>query len=402
MIEPFKASFLALLAQVPHKHYRYLYPQLSLANRLLGIVGPRGVGKTTLMLQFIKNKLAESLNKTLYFSADHIFFSQTSLVEFVHDAYFNHGIRYFFIDEIHQDKHWTQALKNIYDSYPEAHIMFSGSSSIDLIQGTYDLSRRAILRHLEGLSFREYLNFTTDSNHPVISAADLLQNAAQFDAFFLSLQPIKQHFNTYLREGYYPFIFSDEEDYYQRINRIIDKTIYEDIALFYKLKTENLHCMKRILSYLTTIPPGQVNTNNLARYLSMDNKTVFHYLTILSESGLIHLLHPQSSGNQMLRKVEKIYLNNTTLQYALNDQLASAVEMGTIRELFFIQSLMNSGIPVYYNKHGDFEIDSTIIEIGGKNKTRAQISQVGGLLVKDDITTSTPLTIPLYYWGFCY
>ncbi|MFI4955888.1 MAG: ATP-binding protein [Gammaproteobacteria bacterium] len=371
-------------------------------NRLLGIIGARGVGKTTLMLQYIKNSMTDELKHTLYFSADHIFFTNHTLVEFVHEAYFNEKIKYFFIDEIHKYQNWNQELKNIYDSYPEVKVMFSGSSSIDLIKGAYDLSRRALLKHLHGLSFREYLNFKTGSRYEPVPPAVLLANYQDLDRKFLSIEQLKRHFNDYLERGYYPFVFSDEEGYYQRINRIVEKTIYEDIANFYKLKTENLHYLKRILSYLATIPPGEVNTNNLARYLGVDNKTAYHYLHILSETGLVSLIYPQATGNQVLRKVEKIFLNNTTLHYALNEQLASPIEKGTIRELFFVQSLRSAGVDVFYNKQGDFMALDTVFEIGGKNKTRRQLSSSTGIVVKDDVLVSGQGVIPLYYWGFCY
>ncbi len=402
MIYDFRALFYRLLEQVPFEQFRYLFTEINLKNRLLGIVGGRGVGKTTLMLQYIKKNMGDDLKYTIYFSADHIFFSKQTLVQFVHDAYFNEGIKYFFIDEIHKYQNWNQELKNIYDSYPEVKVVFSGSSSIDLIKGTYDLSRRAILKHLYGLSFREYLNFKTGAHHDVRSVSDILLHYQVMDKDFSKIERIKHYFNDYLEQGYYPFLFSDEEGYYQRINRIVEKTIYEDIANFYKLKTENLHYLKRILSYLTTIPPGEANTNNLARYLSIDNKTAFHYLNILSEAGLVHLIYPDAKVNQMLRKIEKIFLNNTTLQHALNVQLASPIEKGTIRELFFIQSLCNAGIDVFYTKQGDFLAMDTVFEIGGKNKKRQQLSSVGGLLVKDDILTSLTGVVPLHYFGFTY
>lgn len=402
MIEVLRVIFYTLLEKTNFKQNRYLYPEINLKNKLMGIVGPRGVGKTTLMLQFIKNELADQLNNTLYFSADHIFFTRTTLVEFVHDLYFNENIKYFFIDEIHKYKNWEQELKNIYDSYPEIRVIFSGSSSIDLIKGTYDLSRRVILKQLHGLSFREYLNFKTGSAHSAIPATDLLLQYQTLDKQFLAIDQLKRHFNDYLEHGYYPFIFSDEEGYYQRINRIIDKTIYEDIANFYHLKTENLHYLKKILSYLATIPPGEVNINNLARNLSIDNKTAFHYLNILNESGLAHMIYPQATGNQLLRKVEKVFLNNTTLHYALNEQLASPIDKGAIRELFFIQSLLTAGVDVFYSKVGDFMALDTVFEIGGKNKTSRQLQGHAGFILKDDILTSSNGVIPLYFWGFCY
>lgn len=402
MIEILRSTFYTLLEATKLTTYRYLYSQFNTNNRLTGIIGPRGVGKTTLILQYIKNNWT-SFDAVLYFSADHLYFSKTTLLEFVHETHLQDKVQYYFIDEIHKYKNWNQELKNIYDSYPNVKVIFSGSSSIDLVKGTYDLSRRVKLYHLEGLSLREYLNFKNNKNYEPIVFADMLKDYNKLDPKLSLIEGIKRDFIEYLKYGYYPFVFEDKSSYYEKINRIIEKTIYEDIADFYKLKTENLYHFKRILNYLSTIPPRKINTHNLAKNLGINDQTAFEYLKILGESGLSRLMYPKASGNQILRKPEKVFLNNTTLHYAINEQLAQDVEIGSIRELFFIQALQNAGVKVFYSSVGDYEVSDVIFEIGGKNKKNKQIrSAEHGFLVQDDILMSKPNILPLYYLGFCY
>ena len=185
--------------------------------------------------------------------------------------------------------------------------------------------------------------------------------------------------------------------------QIIDKTIYEDIANFYNLKTINLHLFKKLLNFLASITPGGSNIHNIGKNLSIDDKTVSHYFSHLQETGLVHLIYPQEGGNMGLRRPEKIFLNNTNLQYALGQHLGSSIEIGAIRELFFIQSTKNAGLDIFYHKKGDYEINGSIFEIGGKNKTRAQIkNESSAFLVKDDSMIFRQGEIPLLYFGFLY
>lgn len=397
------AAYQRLLETLTVTKHRYLYSSFNIKSRLTGIVGPRGVGKTTLMLQYIQENL-HGKTPVIYFSADHIIFNQYTLLDCVDHFYQTNDIRLFFIDEIHKYKNWQQEIKNIYDSYPTVKVVFSGSSSIDLIHGSYDLSRRARLYFLHGLSFREFLNFKTGQDIPPISFDDLLAKK-HTDNINLSLIPqVQGHFKEYLKYGYYPFYFEEPETYYERILRIIDKSIYEDIASFYNLKTESLHLFKKIIIFLSTIPPGNINTHNLAKNLSIDDKTASHYLTILNQVGLIRLVYSVENGNAQLRKPEKIFLDNTTLFHVLQETTNGNPEVGTVRELFFLQSMMNASIKVHYNKIGDFETHNAIFEIGGKNKTAHQIkgSKKPAFLVKDDILLGEKNAIPLFYFGFLY
>jgi predicted AAA+ superfamily ATPase len=401
MFSSLQMIYQRLLNEVNSTHHRFLYHQFSLDSRLTGLIGPRGVGKTTLLLQTIKNRFKHK--PTFYFSADHIYFAQKTIYAFIEELYLNEGITVFFIDEIHRYANWSQELKNIYDGFPAIQVIFSGSSSLDIIKGGYDLSRRAKLYLLPGLSFREYLNFYTDQKLEPISFDDLVSNHQQYDLLLSSIPRIKGHFNDYLKQGYYPFQKEDPLHYHEKLLAVIDKTIYEDIANFYRLKTENLLHFKRILFFLASIPPGSVSIHNIARNLSLDDKTIANYLILLKDTGLISFVFPSGSGNAVLRRPEKIFIHNTNLHFAITGTVNGKIETGTVRELFFIQSFMGVEKTPNHNKIGDYVVDNFIFEIGGKNKTTQQVKdQTNAFLVKDDIIVSRRRDIPLMLFGFLY
>lgn len=396
-------TFHRLIENLDLSQTRYLYPSFNLNNRLTGLIGPRGVGKTTLMLQYIKNELFKE-GKTFYFSADLIYFQQTTLLEFVSDLHLIEGYQIIFIDEIHKYQGWNQELKNIYDSFPSLKIVFSGSSMLDLITGSHDLSRRAKLYHLNGLSFREYLNFTLDLNLKPVTFSDIIENSAPSLIQLKGVERILPVFDEYLKKGYYPFVFEDPHSYYEKISRVIDKTIYEDIANYYNLKTPNLHYFKSLLTYLCSIPPGDLNMHNLAKHMGIDHKTVEHYVSILSSVGLIRAMLPYGAGSSVLRKPLKVLLNNTNLIHTLHQYLSQEPSKGMERELFFVQTLQNAGIGIFYSNQADYRTSDIVFEIGGKNKTRDQLKTVKetAFLVKDGILHPMKGEIPLFLFGFLY
>ena len=397
-----KLVFERLLEEVSTKHYRFLYHEFNLENRLTGLIGPRGVGKTTLMLQYIKNHFFD-LSNVFYFSACHIYFNSTTLYAFVEELNLTEGIDTFFIDEIHQYKNWNQELKNLYDGFPSIKIVFSGSSSLDLIKGGYDLSRRVKLYSLPGLSFREYINLQTGSDLKPISFVDLVENYRTFDAMLARIPKIKGLFQEYLHQGFYPFYRENPLSYYEKLLYIIDKTIYEDIAEFYNLKTANLHYFKKILNFLANIEPGTVSVHNLGKNLSIDDKTAMNYLLSLKETGLLNLVYASEGGNASLRRPEKIFLNNTNLQYAIQGKIHTPVKLGSVRELFFIQSFLNAGLEVFHSRKGDCRVENYLFEVGGKNKTRAQIKgEQKALVISDELMVSRKGYVPLMLAGFLY
>jgi len=401
--ELLQSAYHHLIKNLQLNTHRFLYSQFNLNSRLTGIIGPRGVGKTTLMLQYIKEHHYVK-QEAFYFTADHIYFNQTTMLEYVNKLYYEQGVRYVFIDEIHKYQNWEQELKNIYDTLTTVHLVFSGSSSLDLIKGTYDLSRRVRLYHLPGLSFREYLYLQSNKELSTVKLKNLLSEPMQYNANLSQVEKILGDFKDYLHHGYYPFVFEDETTYYEKVIRIIEKTIYEDIAEYYKLKTENLHYLKKIISFLASIPPGEINVHNIAKNLGIDFKTAFSYLTMLQETGLVRMLYSSQGGNHILKKPEKIFLHNTSLLYALNKMRGLEPPIGNVRELFVLQSVMDAGHQGHYSPEGDISVEGSILEIGGKNKSMAQFNKnkTVGVLVKDNITAATAHVIPLYYFGFLY
>ena len=207
-----------------------------------------------------------------------------------------------------------------------------------------------------------------------------------------------------MNSGYYPFVFEDEESYHEKILNIIDKTIYQDISEFYKLKTENLIIFKKILSFLATIPPGELNRNTISKLTGTDNKTVQSYLNILAETGLVQLVSENKTGSNMLKTKEKLFLENPNLYKAISKEAGQDYKTGTMREVFFIKMLENSGRKVFYSNIGDFVVDGINFEIGGKNKDKKQIRNdiAKSFVVKDDILYGSKQEIPLYLFGFLY
>lgn len=419
MLEKFISTYYRLLNSTKYETRRYLYKDFNLNSRMTGLTGPRGTGKTTLMLQYIKNEIDDK-SKCIYASLDSVYFSNSSLVQFVDELYEVYGIRYFFLDEVHKYSNWNQELKNIYDSYPEAKVVFSGSSSIDLVRDTYDLSRRGVIYRLAGLSFREYLDFRGIHRSKAIEFEELLKNSSEIQAELGQVERIRGHFKDYLSFGYFPFFLDavllpgntdalvepeiDTSVYSRKLFRIIEKVIYEDISSYYRVRTENLGYFKRILAYTATIPPGELNRNNIARNIGLDNKTVRNYLTILQETGLLALIASKKAGSNLLKQTEKVYLDNPNLYRAVVDEIGHSSSVGSIREIFFINMIRNSGKQLFYSRAGDFEVENRVFEIGGRGKSwkQSRNNLSNAYLVKDDILYGGNREIPLYLFGFLY
>ncbi len=393
-----------LLNQTASDFKRFLFDKINWEERIIGIVGPRGVGKTTLMLQYLKEKYAGE-TEALYFAADNVLFKTGDLVELARDFYLNYGGRLICIDEIHRFPNWNQELKNIYDSFPNLKIIFSGSSSLNLVRGKYDLSRRAVIYSLPGLSFREYLSFMGYMEEKVISPEELFKDYYKISLKLSQNDRILKYFRQYLGQGYYPFFrqAGDKTSYFYKIQNTIDKSIYEDIGGFYNLKTVNLITFKQILQFLVTISPGEVNINKLAKSLGRNFATIAEYLDILQESNLVRYLLSDKSGHAMIRRARKIYPDNPDLVLALSKDLGKEVSRGMLRELFVLNQLQNSGNKPSFTSKGDFALGQKVIEVGGKNKDKHQISEFkDSYLVLDNILTAEKGKIPIYLFGFLY
>ncbi len=388
-----------LISHSTPTHRRHLFESFSTSRRLAGLIGPRGTGKTTLMLQWIREK--ENPDLCMYASLDHIYFSVHSLLDFVRDMHQLEGRNLFFLDEAHKYPGWNRELKNIYDSFPDIRIVFSGSSSLDLLKGQYDLSRRGMIYRLNGLSFREFILFKTGAAPKAFSFDDLIKGTMEISRELSAFPRIRGLFQEFLSTGYYPFYFEDPETYRARILNTIEKTIFEDIANFYSMNTNMLHVFKRLLAYLASVPPGEMSVNTLARNLEIDHKTVSSYLQMMQETSLIHSLALEKEGKAGLRTSEKVLLENPNLYFAIAKETGLEPSIGILRETFFINALRGVGIPVHYSKGGDYRAKGKIFEIGGPSKTARQLSGAkNGILVKDGPLMAAPGEIPLYLFGF--
>jgi uncharacterized protein len=403
-IQNIKEIQFLLLEKVDLAFKRHIYDDIDFSQRLIGLVGPRGVGKTTLILQYIKEKYAGS-EKALYFAADNVLFKKGDLFEFAREFYLKQGGRLLCVDEIHRYPDWNQELKNTYDAFPELKIIFSGSSSLDLVKGQYDLSRRGVIYKLSGLSFREYLAFSQNIIFESFTFKHLIDHYQEIAKNIASENDILKHFNDYLLSGYYPFWMETKnlKLYYLQINNTIDKAVYEDIGSFYKLKTENLIVFKNILAFLAGITPGSFSVNKLASSLGKNHATISEYLKILAEAGLIRFLAKGKGGHAQIRRAEKVFLDNTNLAAALGEALGLVPEIGTQRELFALNQLQAGGNMPVYTEKGDLAVDNYILEIGGRNKSFSQIGRDrNSFLVLDDILVADHRKIPLYLLGFLY
>ncbi len=393
-----------LLKDIDLSFKRFLYDEIDFNQRLIGIIGPRGVGKTTLILQYLKEKYYKDEN-ALYFLADNVLFKKGDLLSLAREFYLKHGGRLICIDEIHRYENWNQELKNIYDTLPDLKIIFSGSSSLNLVKGKYDLSRRGVTYNLGGFSFREYLLFEKKIDIKKFSIDKLIKDYRKISIDLMEVKSILKDFNEYLTTGYYPFFkeTGSRQLYFQQINNIIDKIIYEDIASSYSLKTQNLVIFKQILCFLATISPGEINVNKLASSLEKNHATISEYLNILEEASLIRFLPIGKAGHSLIRRAKKVFLDNTNLAQAINNNLGGTIDKGTTRELFVLNQLQNAGYIPIYASGGDLSVNGYTFEIGGKNKDKRQIKGIKkSYLVLDDIIVADKNKIPLYLFGFFY
>lgn len=391
-----------LLQEVVPSYRRKFYDDFKMESRFMGVVGGRGVGKTTFLLNFLREHYAGS-SQALYISADNLYFVEHTLMETADQFVKEFDGQILCIDEIHRYQNWNQELKNIYDSYPRLSLIFSGSSSINLVKGKADLSRRAILKPMYGFSFREFLEIQEKKSYPVLSLSRLVIDH-QKQAQKLGQTPkLLGHLKNYLKQGYYPTFLElkSYEAYKESLKNIIDKIIYEDISSFYSLYTSNLEVLKKIIYFFATAQPGSVNINRLAASLKKDYTTIADYVQILRETGLLRFLLADKQGHALVRQAEKIFLDNTNLLFALNEEIGKEPLAGLVRELFVLASLQNAGCHVFAAKQADFACQNFIFEIGGKSKKSAFIqANEQSYIVKDDILAADKKTIPLYLFGF--
>ena len=378
------------LKGTPTDFLRYRYHQIKWNGRAFGLVGPRGVGKSTMLLQYIKQNLSPT--DTLYVSADHLYFSEHKLVELA-DRFVKMGGKHLFIDEIHKYEGWSRELKQIYDSYEDLQLVISGSSILDIYKGLADLSRRMPIYTMQGLSFREYLSLFHHIQVPAYSMDDILAHKA----ILPDIDHPLPYFHDYLRKGYYPF--GKDEEYEMELMQVINQTMEVDIPQHIQANISLGRKLKSLLMVVAQSVPFKPVMQRLAEATGINRNDIANYLIYMERAGTIAQLRDTTGGIRGLGKVEKLYLDNTNLIYTLAPHHA---EIGNIRETFFMNQMRVQN-DIVSSKISDFEIDGKIFEIGGRKKGQKQIeSATDGYIVKDDIESGYANVIPLWAFGLNY
>lgn len=387
------------LNSIDDRFFRSLYEQLDWSQRMFGITGLRGVGKTTLLLQFLKYKV-ENENQALYVSADHPWFFDQTLYELA-GQFTKYGGKILLIDEIHKYEDWSRELKTMYDGNPELQIIFTASSALNILQGEADLSRRALTYELPGLSFREYLGLFHQQELPSFTLNEIIDAPAEVAKNITErIKPLPL-FRSYLNTGYFPFAASEPKETFQRkLNQVINTVLESDLQLIEGYSAANTFKIKKLLGVIAESVPFEPNISKIAQRLELGRDTVKVYLQNLQKARMLNLLQQATKGVAALQKPDKIYMENSNLAFALKQH----PKTGAIRETFFVNQLKNAGHAVALAKKGDFLVNEKwTFEIGGAGKTDHQIKGVeNARLALDDLEHPFLNRIPLWLFGFLY
>lgn len=396
-IQPLYDSYHRKIAKIDLRFKRYLYSQINWKARIISIKGARGVGKTTLLLQHITENY-EEIDQTLYTSLDNLWFATHSLMDLV-DWADRHGISRLYLDEVHRYEGWFQALKNIYDDYPDMSIVYTSSSLLVLDNATVDMSRRQTSYIMYGLSFREYLELEGIFNTEAIPLNDILMHHVRKAMDIVGSIKVTPLFEAYLSHGYYPFYRESMEDFPSRLRETVTVVIDSDLPSVENITYETLQKVKKLLMIISEHVPFEPNMSELWRQLSTDNESGLKMLYALNKAQVLALLTAKTKNYKSLTKPDKIFLGNPNLMHVL----CPKVDKGNERETFFI-SQMRVLHDVSYPKQGDFLIDDKhLFEVGGKGKTFEQIANVpDSYLAVDDTEVGSGSRIPLWMFGFLY
>lgn len=370
--------------------HRYLYNDVNWNARMIAITGARGVGKSTMVLQYLKTQISDC--KVLYISADHTFFTTHTLVE-VADDFSKEAGSLLVIDEVHKYPDWSRELKQIYDTHQDMKVIFTGSSVLDIIDGVADLSRRVLHYTMYGLSFREYLGLFHHISVPKYSLEEILDGKAHIEGM---LHPLPA-FREYLSEGYYPFAI--EGDFPLRMQNVITKTIESDIAQYAGLRATTAKKLKKMLAVISGLAPYKPNADNLALEIGISRNSVQDYLSLLERAQLIGQLRDDTGGIRGLGKVEKVYIDNPSLMRVLS---GGKTDVGNMRETFFYNQMRVKN-DVISSRQSDFKVEKYTFEVGGRKKGKKQIEDIpDSFIVKDDIEFAQGNVIPLWAFGLNY
>ncbi len=390
-------QFYEKYASIQTSNVRSFIDTIDWSNRFIGIKGSRGVGKTTLLLQYIRLNFKPN-STVLYVSLDSLYFLENKLYDLAYNFY-KRGGEFLAIDEVHKYPNWAIELKNIYDNMPDLRVVFTGSSLLQLNKANADLSRRAVMYVMPGLSFREFLKFETKINFKVYTIDEVLKHHIEIAiGIKQKIKPLK-YFDNYLDYGYYPFYLENKESFHQKLSEILLTVLEVDIPQYAHIQTSNIIYLKKLLAVISNSTPFKPNMNSLSERTGISLNTMKLYLKLLSDAELLQLLYVENKGINSLNKPEKIFLNNSNLM----KNLSLNANTGNIRETFFFNQLSKKN-NVNASKNTDFYVNEKYsFEIGGKNKSRKQLKNIdNSYVVKDNIEIGSDNSIPLWLFGFLY
>ena len=396
-LQPLFDNYHRKLAKIDLRFKRYLYSQINWKARLIGIKGPRGVGKTTMLLQHILENY-EDVDKTLYASLDDLWFSSHTLMELIDWAY-QHGITRLYLDEVHRYDQWSINLKNIYDNYPDMSIVYTSSSLLIMDNANVDLSRRQTIYTLYGMSFREFLSYEGIINLDAVTFDDLLNNHVRYAIQITKDIKVTPLFESYLEYGYYPFYRESIEDFPIRLRETISVVIENDLPAVENVSFETVQKVKRLLMIISERVPFEPNMSELWGLLATNNELGLRMLYALDKAQILGLLTSKPKNYRYLYKPDKIFLGNSNLMHVL----CPRVDKGNERETFFYSQLRVSN-EIKYPKKGDFYVnDKYLFEVGGRRKTFEQIKDISdSCLAVDDTEVGHGSRIPLWMFGLLY
>ncbi len=376
---------------------RYLLQKIDWKNRLIGIKGARGAGKTTLLLQHAREQLPQD-HQTLYVSLDDLYFTENKLVDLA-DQFVKQGGRFLLLDEVHRYSNWSQEIKNIYDDQQELSIIFTGSSIIHIDRARADLSRRAVMHELFGLSFREYLNVILQENFMPVTMDELLsEHTLLARTIAEKIRPLA-HFKKYLRQGYYPYFLENEEAYLFKLSETISLALNTDLPAIHDISYASIQKIRILLHIIAASVPFKPNISKLSDRTGVTRNTLINFLKYLEDMRVTRGLYTSTKGISLLQKPEKLFLHHPNLHYALADRDS---DTGNIRESFFVNQT-GAVLPVTYAEEGDFVVGKRIFEIGGRDKTGRQVKHLeNAYIAADDIEIGHQHKIPLWLFGFLY
>ena len=383
--------------RVPMEFRRYIYDEIDWGNRLIGISGARGCGKTVLLLQYLKKLPAKS--KALYASLDDIFFSKNELVYFAED-FEKQGGEYLLLDEVHKYPNWSQELKNIYDNLPGLKVVFTSSSALEVYKGSHDLSRRAVVYYLAGLSFREFIHLRYKIELPKTSIEQIIN--AEDDLYNNILDKTKPLalFPEYLEKGYYPFFMDTKLSYLKQLLITLNLVIESDLPAIHNIDFHSIIKIRKLMAVLSRIAPYKPNIEKLAKQTGTTRDTLLKYLFYLEKAQVVKKMGRDPMGINYLNKPDKLYLHNTNLSFALGEQ---SQDKGNIRETFFLNQLSVKH-QITYPEKGDFLVDGKyLFEVGGRHKSQKQIIGIkNAFIAADNIEYPFRNKLPIWIFGFMY